>query len=62
MVEIKQGDLIDIKVEFVGKKGDGVAKVDDYVIFVPTRKEGDSLNVKIIKVLDKVAFAEVAKA
>lgn len=62
MVEVKQGELIDIKIEFAGKKGDGVAKVDDYVIFVPTAKEGDSLNVKILKVLDKVAFAEIVKA
>ena len=62
MTEIKQGDLLDIKIEFVGKKGDGVAKMDDYVIFVPTGTEGDSLNVKITKVLDKVAFAEVVKA
>jgi predicted RNA-binding protein with TRAM domain len=62
MAEIKQGDLLDIKIEFAGKKGDGVAKMNDYVIFVPNVKEGDDLNVKITKVLDKVAFAEVAKA
>lgn len=61
MAEIKQGDLLDIKIEFAGKKGDGVAKMNDYVIFVPNVKEGDDLNVKITKVLDNVAFAEVAK-
>ena len=60
MAEIKAGDILDVKIEFCGKKGDGVAKVDDVVVFVPNVSEGDELKVKVEKVLNSVAFAEKA--
>ena len=56
---VKVGDEIDVKVEAVGEKGDGIAKVKGFVIFVPNTKQGDEVKVRITKVLRKVAFAEV---
>jgi len=61
MVEIKEGESLEVKIEFAGKKGDGIVKKDDFVIFVPNTKEGDSVKVKINKILNKVAFAEIEK-
>ena len=43
----------------VGEKGDGVAKVKGFVLFVPNTKEGDEVKVRITRVLRKVGFAEV---
>ncbi|MGM5483475.1 MAG: TRAM domain-containing protein [Nanobdellota archaeon] len=51
------GDVIDVKIEAVGKKGDGIAKINNFVIFVPEAKEGEEIKVKVNKVLNKVAFA-----
>ncbi len=59
---VKVGEELDVKVEAVGEKGDGIAKVKGFVIFVPNTKQGDEVKVRITKVLRKVAFAEVVGA
>ena len=57
-VPVNVGDEIDVKIEAVGEKGDGVAKVKGFVLFVPGVKEGDLVRVRVTKVLRKVGFAE----
>ena len=56
---VNVGDELDVKIEAVGGKGDGIAKKDGFVLFVPGVKEGDEVKIKITKVLRKVGFAEV---
>jgi predicted RNA-binding protein with TRAM domain len=56
---VRVDEEIDVKIEAVGEKGDGVAKKDGFVLFVPNVKEGDYVRVKVTKVLRKVGFAEV---
>lgn len=56
---VKVGDEINVKIEAVGEKGDGIAKVKGFVLFVPNTREGDEVKVKITRVLRKVGFAEV---
>jgi predicted RNA-binding protein with TRAM domain len=59
---VKVGDELDVKIEAVGEKGDGIAKKDNFVIFVPGVKEGDQVKIRVTKVLRKVGFAEVVGA
>jgi len=56
---VKVGDELDVKVEGVGEKGDGIAKIKGFVLFVPNTKEGDEVKVKVTRVLRKVGFADV---
>lgn len=56
---VNVGDELDLTIEAVGEKGDGIAKVKGFVIFVPGTKQGESVKVKINKVLRKVGFGEV---
>lgn len=56
---VNVGDEIDVKIEAVGEKGDGIAKVKGFVLFVPGVKEGDEVKIRVTKVLRKVGFAEV---
>ena len=56
---VEVGEEIDVKIEAVGEKGDGIAKKDGFVLFVPGVKEGDEVKVRVTKVLRKVGFAEV---
>ena len=56
---VKVGDELNVKIEAVGEKGDGIAKKDGFVLFIPGTKQGDEVRVKITKVLPKVGFAEV---
>lgn len=56
---VKVGDEVDVKIEAVGEKGDGLAKKDGFVLFIPNAKAGETVRVKITRVLQKVGFAEV---
>ena len=56
---VNVGDELNVKIEAVGEKGDGIAKKDGFVLFVPNTKEGQEVKIKVTKVLRKVGFAEV---
>lgn len=56
---VKVGDELDTKIEAVGEKGDGIAKKDGFVLFVPGTKQGDEVRIRVTRVLAKVGFAEV---
>lgn len=56
---VKVGEELDVKIEAVGEKGDGIAKKNGFVLFVPGVKAGEEVRIKVTKVLRKVGFAEV---
>lgn len=56
---VKVGEELDVKIEAVGEKGDGIAKKNGFVLFVPGVKEGQEVRIRVTKVLRKVGFAEV---
>ena len=55
---VRIGDELDLKIEAVGEKGDGIAKVKGFVIFVPNTQKDQECKVRITKVLRKVGFGE----
>ncbi len=55
---VAAGDEINVRIESVGDKGDGVAKKQGFVIFVPKAQKDQELRIKITKVLTSVAFSE----
>ena len=55
---VKEGEELDVKIEAVGEKGDGIAKKNGFVLFVPGVNEGDEVRIKVTRVLKKVGFAE----
>ena len=56
---VKVGEELDVTIEAVGEKGDGIAKKSGFVLFVPNVKEGQQVRIRVTKVLRKVGFAEV---
>ena len=58
---VKEGEQYEVHIDSVGGKGDGIARVKGFVLFVANTKEGDFVMVKVTKVLEKVGFAEVVK-
>lgn len=56
---VKVGDEFDVEIESVGEKGDGLARIKGFVLFVPGVKQGDKVKIKVNRVLRKVGFAEV---
>lgn len=59
---VKVGEELDVRIEAVGEKGDGIAKKNGFVLFVPNTKEGENVKIRVTKVLRKVGFAEVIGA
>ena len=58
-VPVKEGDTYDVTIEGIGEKGDGIAKIQGFVIVVPKTQQGQRVKVKITAVRGKVSFAEV---
>jgi len=58
-IPVKEGDVYDVEIEGIGDKGDGIAKVQGYVIVIPNVKKGDHVKVKVNAVRGKVSFGEV---
>ncbi len=57
---VEEGEKYEVKIEDIGKEGDGVAKIDNFVIFVPETEVGDEVEIEITRVLRTLAFGEVS--
>jgi len=55
---IMVGDVVDVKIVSVGAKGDGVAKIKGFAVFVPNTQLGEEVRVRITRVLSKFGFGE----
>lgn len=52
------GETYDVTIEDIAREGDGIARVEGFVIFVPDTKVGDEVTIKIGKLMKKFAFGE----
>lgn len=48
-------------VESVGRRGDGIARINNFVIFIPGTNAGDKVKVRITGVRNSFATGEVVK-
>jgi predicted RNA-binding protein with TRAM domain len=55
---VKENQEIEVLIDDIGSKGDGIAKLEGYLIFVPRSKIGERVRVKIRSVSEKFAVAE----
>jgi len=58
---VEEGKVYEAKIEDIGREGDGLARIQNFVVFVPGTKVGDQVKVRITKVLRRMAFGEVVK-
>jgi predicted RNA-binding protein with TRAM domain len=58
---VEEGASYDVKIEDIAREGDGIARVEGFVIFVPNAKVGDEVTIKVTKVMRKFAFGEIAE-
>lgn len=56
---VEEGKTYDVTIEDVGREGDGLARIDNFVVFVAGTKVGDKVKVRVTKVLRRMAIAEV---
>jgi len=55
---VKEGETYDVEIKEVGSKGDGIARVKNFVIFVPDTKQGEKCKIRINTVSRRFATAE----
>ena len=60
-IPVKEGEIYDVVIEGIGEKGDGIARVEGYVIVVPGVQKGDSVAVKVTAIRGRVSFGEVVE-
>jgi len=56
---VKVGETYEVAIQSIGEKGDGIARIKGFVLFIPKVKKGDFVKVRVTKVLKNVGFAEV---
>lgn len=56
---VKEGDVIEVDVVEKSRRGDGVAKVEGFIVFVPGAEPGQHVKVQIEKVGDTYAIAKI---
>lgn len=61
-VPVEEGKEYEVVIESIGSKGDGIAKMHGFIIFVPSAKVGDRVKVRINAVRRNFAIGEVVKA
>ena len=55
---VREGDVVTVTIEDEGSEGDGVAKVEDFTVFVSGADVGDEVDVRIDQVKPRFAFAQ----
>jgi predicted RNA-binding protein with TRAM domain len=58
---VELGEELEVEISELSPKGEGIAKNQGYVIYVTDAKLGDQVKIKITRVTDKAANAQVIK-
>jgi predicted RNA-binding protein with TRAM domain len=58
---VELGEEVEVEITELSAKGEGIAKNQGYVIYVADTKPGDHIKVKITRITDKAANAQVVK-
>ncbi|ACB40589.1 TRAM domain-containing protein [Pyrobaculum neutrophilum] len=56
---VKEGDVVEVEIVEKSRRGDGVARVEGFVVFVPGAEPGQRVRVQIEKVGDTYAVGKV---
>ncbi len=55
---VKVGEEYDVEINEVGSKGDGIARVKNFVVFVNGTKKGDKVRIRRKEVRNRFAIGE----
>ena len=55
---LKVGDMLNLKIKSIGSKGDGIAKHEDCIVFVPDVKVGEEVTVNVTNILGNKVFTK----
>jgi len=55
---VKVGEEYDVEISEVGNKGDGIARIKNFVVFVKDAEKGEKAHIKITEVHRRFAIGE----
>lgn len=58
---VTEGDVIEAEVVDEGDEGDGIVRVDGYVLFVEDAEEGEEMEIRVTELKPRFGFAERAE-
>ena len=50
------------EIEDISRRGDGIAKIQGFIIFVPNTKQGEHVKFKVTRVGNRFAIGELVQA
>ncbi|MBI4894439.1 MAG: TRAM domain-containing protein [Candidatus Aenigmarchaeota archaeon] len=59
---VKVGEEYDVEISETGSRGDGIARVNNFVVFVNGAKQGEKTKIRITDVRDRFAIGQKADA
>jgi len=59
---VEVGKEYDVTISEISRRGDGIAKVDGFVIFVAGTKQGQQARIKVTQVANRFATAQVVNS
>jgi predicted RNA-binding protein with TRAM domain len=60
-IPVEEGKVYDVTIQDIARQGDGIARIEGFVVFVPNTSVGDEVQIKVNRVLPKFAFATVVE-
>lgn len=58
---INEGEEYDVKIEDLGRDGDGITRIEGFVVFVSGAKVGDEVKIRITSTRRNFGFAEIVE-
>jgi translation initiation factor 2 subunit 2 len=56
--ELQEGQELDVEIQSVSKRGDGVVRMGRYIMYVPRGKPGQKVKVRITRISGSIVFTE----
>jgi len=56
------GKEYDVTITEISRRGDGIAKIEGFIVFVPGAKAGQKARIKIVQVSNRFANGQIVEA
>ena len=59
---VEVGKEYNVSISDTSRRGDGIARVDGFVVFVPGTKQGQNVRIKVTQVTERFASGQVVQS
>jgi predicted RNA-binding protein with TRAM domain len=56
---VEAGKEYDVEIKEISRRGEGIARIEGLVVFVPNTKNGDKVKIRVTRISSRFAEAEV---